>query len=117
MATSDYLARGNDGYDVFAKHNRVIDCEQGIILPVLLRNFLFLQRWGDRAEDLLQPLADDREVVDQGQHLPAARRPDRGARNLRKARLAGHVAGAAGLSRVVASVARVDSQGAGRRPG
>ncbi|KAJ9462038.1 hypothetical protein DIPPA_24126 [Diplonema papillatum] len=47
MATSDYLARGNDGYDVFAKQNRVIDCEQGIILPVLLRNFLFLQRWGE----------------------------------------------------------------------
>eukprot|EP01065_Artemidia_motanka_P017572 TRINITY_DN2100_c5_g1_i1.p1 TRINITY_DN2100_c5_g1~~TRINITY_DN2100_c5_g1_i1.p1 ORF type:complete len:876 (+),score=253.67 TRINITY_DN2100_c5_g1_i1:176-2803(+) len=46
IATSDYLARGNDGYDVFAKGPRVVDCEQGIILPVLIRRYLFLQRYG-----------------------------------------------------------------------
>ena len=47
LATSDYLARGHDGYDVFAKRERVVDREQGIILPVLLRNYLFLQNWGE----------------------------------------------------------------------
>eukprot|EP01062_Namystynia_karyoxenos_P081640 TRINITY_DN900_c0_g1_i6.p1 TRINITY_DN900_c0_g1~~TRINITY_DN900_c0_g1_i6.p1 ORF type:complete len:871 (+),score=254.23 TRINITY_DN900_c0_g1_i6:79-2691(+) len=52
LATSDYLARGNDGYDVFAKGDRIVDCEQGIILPVLVRRFLFLQRYGETLKTL-----------------------------------------------------------------
>eukprot|EP01062_Namystynia_karyoxenos_P081635 TRINITY_DN900_c0_g1_i1.p1 TRINITY_DN900_c0_g1~~TRINITY_DN900_c0_g1_i1.p1 ORF type:complete len:838 (+),score=266.08 TRINITY_DN900_c0_g1_i1:79-2592(+) len=55
LATSDYLARGNDGYDVFAKGTRIVDCEQGIILPVLIRRYLFLQRYGATLKGLRRP--------------------------------------------------------------
>eukprot|EP01063_Lacrimia_lanifica_P000621 TRINITY_DN10325_c0_g1_i1.p1 TRINITY_DN10325_c0_g1~~TRINITY_DN10325_c0_g1_i1.p1 ORF type:complete len:896 (+),score=307.61 TRINITY_DN10325_c0_g1_i1:125-2812(+) len=47
LATSHYLSLGNDGYDVFSGRERVIDCEQGILLPMVLRNYLYLQRCGD----------------------------------------------------------------------
>eukprot|EP01062_Namystynia_karyoxenos_P081636 TRINITY_DN900_c0_g1_i2.p1 TRINITY_DN900_c0_g1~~TRINITY_DN900_c0_g1_i2.p1 ORF type:complete len:1502 (+),score=505.93 TRINITY_DN900_c0_g1_i2:123-4508(+) len=44
LATSDYLARGKDGYAPFAQAKRIVDCEQGMILPTMLRNYLYLQR-------------------------------------------------------------------------
>eukprot|EP01062_Namystynia_karyoxenos_P081643 TRINITY_DN900_c0_g4_i1.p1 TRINITY_DN900_c0_g4~~TRINITY_DN900_c0_g4_i1.p1 ORF type:complete len:1413 (+),score=400.94 TRINITY_DN900_c0_g4_i1:70-4239(+) len=44
IATSDYLAKGKDGYTGFAQGVRIVGCEEGMILPTMLRNFLYLQR-------------------------------------------------------------------------
>eukprot|EP01065_Artemidia_motanka_P047592 TRINITY_DN7486_c0_g1_i1.p1 TRINITY_DN7486_c0_g1~~TRINITY_DN7486_c0_g1_i1.p1 ORF type:complete len:1290 (+),score=373.23 TRINITY_DN7486_c0_g1_i1:60-3929(+) len=44
VATSDYLSRGKDGYAEFAQGERIVDSEQGMILPTMLRNYLYLQR-------------------------------------------------------------------------
>eukprot|EP01001_Neometanema_parovale_P010028 NODE_6263_length_863_cov_22.947297_g6031_i0.p1 GENE.NODE_6263_length_863_cov_22.947297_g6031_i0~~NODE_6263_length_863_cov_22.947297_g6031_i0.p1 ORF type:complete len:137 (-),score=30.34 NODE_6263_length_863_cov_22.947297_g6031_i0:251-661(-) len=52
VATSEYLAKGKDGYDTFAGCPQVVNGEDGGILPTIVRNYFVMLKTMDRMRTL-----------------------------------------------------------------